>query len=222
MTSSNTHDPAGAGSSDDLRGLEILLVEDSWVVGEAMKGLLELLGADVVGPATTTAEAERLLSEHAPDVALVDFHLRGGELSSSLIARLHEQGVPVIMISGSSESLSGLPVEAATILEKPVSEAQLLASLRPLLKSSEVFCNPAKGAPITWENLSRPPLLRHIGVTRPVWPGSVQGPFFPLWLPPPCFQKSRASILPTPNDRHDRFPTARASQDSPRLFTTNE
>ena len=28
MTSSNTHDLAGAGSSDDLKGLEILLVED--------------------------------------------------------------------------------------------------------------------------------------------------------------------------------------------------
>jgi len=120
MTSSNTHDPAGAGSSDDLRGLEILLVEDSWSVGEAIKDLLELLGAVVVGPAATTAEAERLLSEHAPDIALVDFHLRGGELSYSLIARLHEQGVPVILVSGSSESLSGLPVEAATILEKPV------------------------------------------------------------------------------------------------------
>jgi CheY-like chemotaxis protein len=69
MTPSNTHDSAGAGSSDDLRGLEILLVEDSWSVGEAMKDLLELLGAVVVGPAATTAEAERLLSEHAPDVA---------------------------------------------------------------------------------------------------------------------------------------------------------
>ena len=34
-------------------------------------------GAEVVGPAATTTEAERLLSEHAPDVALVDFHLRG-------------------------------------------------------------------------------------------------------------------------------------------------
>jgi DNA-binding response OmpR family regulator len=137
MTPSNTHDPAGAGSSDDLRGLEILLVEDSWSVGEAMKDQFELLGADVVGPAATTAEAERLLSEHAPDVALVDFHLRGGELSYSLIARLHEQGVPVILVSGSPESLSGLPVEAATILEKPVSEAQLLASLRPLLTQKE-------------------------------------------------------------------------------------
>jgi DNA-binding response OmpR family regulator len=133
MTLSNTHDPTRAGSSDDLRGLEILLVEDSGIVGEAIKDLLELLGANVVGPAASTAEAERLLSEHAPDVALVDFHLRGGEMSYGLIARLNEQGVPVIMISGSSESPSGLPVEAAIILEKPFSEAQLLASLRPLL-----------------------------------------------------------------------------------------
>jgi hypothetical protein len=42
-------------------------------------------------------------------------------------------GVPVILVSGSSESLSLLPVEVATILEKPFSEAQLLASLRPVL-----------------------------------------------------------------------------------------
>jgi CheY-like chemotaxis protein len=62
MTSSNTHDSTGAGLSNDLSGLEILLVEDSWVVGEAVKDLLELLGADVVGPAASTAEAERLLS----------------------------------------------------------------------------------------------------------------------------------------------------------------
>ena len=133
MTSSNAHDPPGAGSSDDLKGLDILLVEDSREVGEAMKGLLELLGADVAGPAATTTEAERLLFEHVPDVALVDFHLRGRELSYGLIARLNEHGVPVIMISGSSESPQLLPVKAAAILEKPVSEAQLLANLRPLL-----------------------------------------------------------------------------------------
>ena len=49
MTSSNTYDPTGAGSSDGLRGVKILLVEDSGIVGEAIKDLLELLGADVVG-----------------------------------------------------------------------------------------------------------------------------------------------------------------------------
>ena len=45
--------------------------------------------------------------------------------------------MPVIPVSGSSESLLGVPVEAATILEKPFGEAQLLASLRPLLAQKE-------------------------------------------------------------------------------------
>ena len=131
MASSNTHDPPGTGSSDDLTGLIILLVEDSRDVGEAVKKHLELLGAKVAGPATTTAEAEGLLTEHLPDVALVDFHLREGERSDGLIARLHEQGVPVIMLSGSF-GFPPLPsVEGSTFLEKPVSEAQLLAHLSP-------------------------------------------------------------------------------------------
>ena len=56
-----------------------------------MKDLLELLGAEVAGPAATMAEADHLLSANTPDVALVDFHLRDGELSTGLIARLHEK-----------------------------------------------------------------------------------------------------------------------------------
>ena len=154
MTSSNTHDPTGAGLPDDLSGLEILLVEDSWVAGEAMKDLLELLGADVVGPAATTAEAERLLSEHAPDVALVDFHLRGGELSYGLIARLHKQGVPVILISGSSESLSSCRWRPRPSLRnRSAKHSFSRACARCLHRRShgEVFCNLTKGAPITWE-----------------------------------------------------------------------
>ena len=93
---SDGHDPNGTDLSDHLKGVDILLVEDSSCVGEAIKSMLESLGADVVGPAATTAEAELLLTERAPDVALVDFHLRGGDVSSDLIARLHDQGVPVI------------------------------------------------------------------------------------------------------------------------------
>ncbi len=134
MASSNTHhDPPGTGSSDDLTGLNILLVEVSRDVGEAVKKHLELLGAMVAGPATTTAEAEGLLTEHLPDVALVDFHLREGERSDGLIARLHAQGVPVIMLSGSFEFPPLPSVEGATFLEKPVSEAKLLAHLSPLI-----------------------------------------------------------------------------------------
>jgi CheY-like chemotaxis protein len=128
----HAHDPPETRLLDDLKGLDILLVEDSRSVGEAMKSFLQLLGAVVSGPAANAAEAERLLSEHTPDVALVDFHLRGGELAYDLIARLHDKGVPVVMASG-----SGMPespeVDVAAILQKPVGEAQLLATLGPFI-----------------------------------------------------------------------------------------
>jgi DNA-binding NtrC family response regulator len=130
MALSSTYGSA-AGGSDDLKGLGILLVEDSWHIGCAMKNLLQLMGADVAGPAATTAEAERLLSERSPDVAIVDISLREGEQAFGLIDRLHDQGVRVVVISGYSE----LPPDSRAVatLQKPVSEAELLATLRPLI-----------------------------------------------------------------------------------------
>jgi DNA-binding NtrC family response regulator len=132
MTLSNAHDSTGAESSQELKGLDILLVEDSWHIGSAMKNLLRLMGADVAGPAATAAEGARLLSEHAPDVAIVDVSLRGGERANTLIDRLHDQGVPVVVISGYAE-LPEVLGKAVVVLQKPVNEAQLLASLRPLI-----------------------------------------------------------------------------------------
>jgi hypothetical protein len=45
--------------SDDLHGLKILVVEDSLDVGEALKELLILLGASVIGPGASTARLPR-------------------------------------------------------------------------------------------------------------------------------------------------------------------
>jgi CheY-like chemotaxis protein len=133
LLSANDHTQAPrATSSDDLAGLSVLLVEDSAAVGEAVKQLLELLGASVSGPAATTAAAERLLAQRLPDVALLDFHLRGGERSDKLIVQLRQQGVPVILLSGSFEFPTPLSLAGMTILEKPVSEAQILAHLGSL------------------------------------------------------------------------------------------
>ena len=135
MSSSNDcRSPEARGSDDDLRGLEILLVEDSQSVADALKQHLELLGANVTGPAATTAEATKLITERLPHVALVDFHLRG-EDSSGLIARLREEGVPVIMLSGSFEFPVPVSPEGVTMVEKPISEAQLLQYLKPILKA---------------------------------------------------------------------------------------
>ena len=123
----NAHDPPEAGCPN-LKGVRVLLVEDSLSVGEAMKSLLQACGAKVVGPVATKAEADRLISESLPDAALVDVNLRGGERADCLIDRLHDQGVRVVVTSGSSDHPLA-PRNATVTLSKPFSEAQFFAAL---------------------------------------------------------------------------------------------
>jgi DNA-binding response OmpR family regulator len=133
MASSNAHDlPGSSQESWDLKGVSILLVEDSWHLGIALKNLLKAWGAEVTGPVATSAEADRMTSEHTPAVALVDLNLRGGERAYDLIDRLYERGISVIVTSG-YEVLPRPPGKAVAILQKPFGEAQLLAILRPLI-----------------------------------------------------------------------------------------
>ena len=92
--------------------------------------LLESWGANILGPVATIAEAERIISERIPNVALVDITLRGGEQSHSLIDLLCAKGIRVIVVTGDANV--SLPVgRAAAILHKPMKEESLIASLRP-------------------------------------------------------------------------------------------
>jgi len=129
MTSPDAPDSPEPDAAD-LQGLRVLVVEDSWGVGIAVKNLLRSFGAEVIGPVATMAEAVGLITEGVPDVALVDINLRGGELAYDLIDRLHALGVRIVVTSGDPE----IPLaagKAAAVLEKPVREASLIASLRP-------------------------------------------------------------------------------------------
>src|SRR4051812_49915013 len=92
-------DQPNVSGSSELKGARILLVEDSWQLGNAMKRLLRVLGADVAGPAATIADAERLVAQQTPDVAIIDLNLRDGERSNDLIDRLHEQRIPVVVVT---------------------------------------------------------------------------------------------------------------------------
>jgi DNA-binding NtrC family response regulator len=127
MTPLNGEDARGCRSSN-LRGMRILLVEDSWQLGMAMKSLLRSLEAVVDGPVATTADAENLISDNVPDAAVVDINLRQGERSYGLIDQLIGRGVLVIVTSGYSD-LPKVPAKAH-ILQKPISEERLIAILR--------------------------------------------------------------------------------------------
>ena len=128
---SSAHEPGASGSSD-LKGARILLVEDSWHVGNAIKRLLRTLGADVAGPAATSVDAERLVAERTLDVAIVDINLRDGERANHLIDRLHEQRIPIVVITGYT-AVALPPGKVEAILQKPVSEEKFLAILCPII-----------------------------------------------------------------------------------------
>ena len=115
-------------SAAELRGLRVLVVEDSWHVAHALKSLLEELGMVVAGPAASLGDAERLLAARDPEVAIVDINLKG-EMAYGLIDRLHGRGVRVVVISGYAvpQIAQG---KVAAILQKPFSAKSLLAILR--------------------------------------------------------------------------------------------
>jgi CheY-like chemotaxis protein len=125
----NVCDPPKCGPSE-LKGLRVLVVEDSWDVATGLKMLLESWGADILGPVATTADALRLLSERTLDVALVDINLRNGEQSYGLINRLHDLGIRIVVISGYAD-VTLADGKVAAILQKPMREDLLLASIRP-------------------------------------------------------------------------------------------
>jgi CheY-like chemotaxis protein len=115
-------------SAAELRGLRVLVVEDSWHVAHALKSLLEELGMVVAGPAASLGDAERLLATHDPEVAIVDINLKG-EMAYGLIDRLQSRGVRIVVISGYAvpQIAQG---KVAAILQKPFTAKSLLAILR--------------------------------------------------------------------------------------------
>ena len=119
-------DPLRASSSR-LRGLRVLIVEDSWHIASTVESLLEQVGMVIVGAAASASDAERLAHERAPKMAVVDIKLRDG-MADGLIDRLHDLGVGVVVVTGFAPTSTPF-VKAAAILQKPFSAGELLAAL---------------------------------------------------------------------------------------------
>ena len=120
-----------SSESHNLKGFEVLLVEDSWHAAQAMKDLLEGWGMIVVGPIASADEAKRLVVSNAPPVAIVDIRLKDG-LAYDLIDLLNDKGVSVIIASGYA-GVPALENKAAAILQKPFPASDLLATLRSVI-----------------------------------------------------------------------------------------
>ena len=123
----------GEGAST-LKGMRVLVVEDSWQVASTMKSALEEVGMVVAKPAATLIAAKRLIANHIFDLAVVDINLKG-EMSYDLIVRLSDRGVRVVVVSGYVTREASIP-SAAAVLQKPLSTVELIATLRQVMHAA--------------------------------------------------------------------------------------
>jgi DNA-binding NtrC family response regulator len=113
--------------SSDLKGVRVLVVEDTWHVAKALKSVLERFEMLVIGPTATTAEARRLMARNKPRLALVDMNLKH-EVANDLIDELHARGTAVIVVSGYAAP-AVRKEKIVAFLQKPFSGDELITAM---------------------------------------------------------------------------------------------
>ena len=83
-----------------LRGRRILVVEDEYMMADDLQYDLEKVGAEVISPVPSVADALRLLAtQEAIDGAILDVNLRG-EKAYPVADVLRERGIPFVLATG--------------------------------------------------------------------------------------------------------------------------
>jgi len=116
-------------TTNPIRGLRILVVEDSVLVADVIAEALETAGATVIGPVGRIDPAMRLARDEALDGALLDVNLSGAN-SGPVAAALRARGIPFIFLTGYNDT-SALPAlfRDAPRLLKPFRERELMAEV---------------------------------------------------------------------------------------------
>ncbi len=109
-----------------VRWLRILLVEDDAVISALVAELLVDLEHGVCATVRTEAEAVEAAMRLAPDLMIVDVHLRVGSGVSAMEAILRRTAMPHIFMTGGARAL--IPARAI-VLHKPFDTASLVAAL---------------------------------------------------------------------------------------------
>ena len=81
----------------------ILLVEDEPLIAMMLEDYLDIMGKQVAGTADSVADALAAIDNHAPEAAILDLNLRGGEKSTPVAEALAARGIPFIFATGGGD-----------------------------------------------------------------------------------------------------------------------
>lgn len=116
--------------------MTILVVEDETWTATAIKQAARTAGADQVTVASSRQEAATALDSGSWDLVILDLVLPGGD-GSSIAAACRVAGVPFLIVSSRTLPMDvalGLDMGAEDYVKKPVSEEELVARIRHILK----------------------------------------------------------------------------------------
>jgi signal transduction histidine kinase len=118
---------------------QVVLLEDDWLVREAMEGLLARRGFAVAAGAVHEEARQALLDcGRSPELIIADYRLQGGENGLTAALKLREEfsaAIPVLLLTGepSREELAEAIAHGIPVLRKPVTGIRLFAQIEALL-----------------------------------------------------------------------------------------
>jgi DNA-binding response OmpR family regulator len=115
---------------DALSGKRILIVEDEWLLADAIVEAVESAGGEVIGPFPSVRQSLAVLQEHAPapDAATLNIRLTDGE-SYPVADQLAAMKVPFLFASANGASALPRRFSRAVLLRKPIAASQIIEAL---------------------------------------------------------------------------------------------
>ena len=111
-----------------LQGMRVLVVENDEMNATLLDLQLAQAGAAMVGPAASVAQALQMI-EDQPDLAILDYHLGGGETSEEVAGALIARGIPFVLATGVNADTLPHVFSRGVVLVKPYVTEELLGAL---------------------------------------------------------------------------------------------
>ncbi len=109
--------------------MRVLLAEDQNLVGLILAQELQRLGVDVFGPYDTVEEVLRVARKHRIDAAILDVHLRDGDVYPAADTLFEKKAQVIFHTAMDSEHALKQLYPRASVLTKPVPTARLMQAL---------------------------------------------------------------------------------------------
>ena len=128
---------------DDVRGLQVLVIEDDRQSAQALRGLLDSWGCTVALVEGLQGALMTVDGGFQPDLILSDFRLRAGETGLASLQRLRaalQRPIPACLMSGDTdpELIQACRDIGLPLLHKPVRPAKLRTLMRRIVRPASL------------------------------------------------------------------------------------